>query len=154
MKQDFRFRTAYRHGARVGDTVPEGESLTKQAFKDECDINRIVRRFIKTGQIPRGRPGAAFGDFTGVGDFQAMQNKVLAARVAFMQLPAAVRARFGNDPAQLIEFLGDKANQAEAVRLGLAEKPEVVPDVPKVEKSAPGGSESVPGAVPEKGSHP
>lgn len=35
------------------------ENLTKQSFKDECDVNRIVRQFTKTGivnHLARGKP--------------------------------------------------------------------------------------------------
>ena len=40
-----------------------------------------------------------------------------------MALPAHLRARFENDPAQLIDFLGDENNRSEAEKLGLLEVP-------------------------------
>lgn len=33
-------------------TINDEVSLTKQAFKDECDIHRIVHRYAETGVIP------------------------------------------------------------------------------------------------------
>ena len=49
-------------------------------------------------------------------------NRVLAAKTEFESLPAQIRARFQNDPAQLIEFLQDENNRPEAEELGLVEK--------------------------------
>ena len=42
----------------------------------------------------------------------------------FMELPAQLRSRFNNDPAELIDFLGKEENREEATKLGLvAAKP-------------------------------
>lgn len=35
----------------------DSPSLTKQSFKDECDVNKIVDRFTRTGQLDHLRPG-------------------------------------------------------------------------------------------------
>ena len=48
------------------DTGEELESLTQQSFKDECDINEIVRRFGLTGQLPENFRAPVSGDFTGI----------------------------------------------------------------------------------------
>jgi len=46
-----------------------------------------------------------------------------------MRLPADLRARFDNDPAQLIQFLENSDNKDEAIKLGLVNKPEDLPQV-------------------------
>lgn len=68
----------------------------------------------------------SYGDFTGAMDYQNSLNQVIQAEAAFMDLPAKVRARFGNDPAQLIGFLEsqDPADLEESVKLGLRNAPE------------------------------
>jgi phage internal scaffolding protein len=50
-------------------------------------------------------------------------NQVIAAEDEFMRLPADLRARFENDPAQLIEFLENLENKDEAIKLGLVNPP-------------------------------
>lgn len=95
------------------------EDMTQQSFKEECDINEIVRRFGLTGQLPENVRVPVSGDFTGVSDFQTAMNAVTQAQEAFMELPANLRARFNNDPQRLMEFVADSGNIEEARKLGL-----------------------------------
>lgn len=115
-------RTQYNYDMNVaGDEsgVGGGESMTKQEFKEECDINTIVRRFGLTGELPTGVQAPTYGDFEFVGDYKSAVEMVMASEDAFMKFPAEVRARFENDPQQLLEFCADSNNRAEAERLGL-----------------------------------
>ena len=98
-------------------------SLAQQNFKDESDINYIVRQFGLTGELPGQTISPQYGDFTGVLDYHSAVNAVLAAQDEFMDLPAQMRARFENDPAKLIDFLGIEENREEAIKLGLVAKP-------------------------------
>jgi phage internal scaffolding protein len=111
----------------------EDASLAQQHFKEECDINNILKQFNITGQMPEGTLSPRYGDFTGIGDYHSALNKVIAAEDEFMSLPADLRARFENDPAQLIEFLDNNQNYDEAVKLGLVEKKPV--EMPQVVES-------------------
>jgi len=109
---------------RLSFTKP---SRAKQAFKAECDINTIVRRFGLTGKLPDNVRVPVSGDFTGVTDFQTAMNSVRRATEDFMALPADLRKRFGNDPQLLMEFMADPNNREDAVKLGLVNKPVEVP---------------------------
>lgn len=100
----------------------EEPSLAQQHFKDECDINNILRQFNITGLLPESPLSPRYGDFTGIGDYHTALNRVIAAQEEFEALPAQIRARFENDPAKLIEFLEDDNNRPEAESLGLVEK--------------------------------
>jgi phage internal scaffolding protein len=100
----------------------EEPSLAQQHFKDECDINNILRQFNITGLLPEQPLSPRYGDFTGIGDYHTALNRVIAAQDEFDSLPAQIRARFDNDPANLIEFLNDDANRPEAEELGLVNK--------------------------------
>jgi phage internal scaffolding protein len=100
----------------------EEPSLAQQHHKDECDINNILRQFNITGLLPESPLSPRYGDFTGIGDYHTAMNRVIAAQDEFEALPAQIRARFGNDPAQLIEFLENSDNRPEAEELGLVEK--------------------------------
>lgn len=117
-----------------------GQGRTKQSFKDECDINVIIRRFLKTGQLDLAqRLEPRYGDATGI-EFQAALQKVAAARTLFAELPAALRARFDNDPAKLLHFVHDEKNREEGIELGLFTKPAATP--------APSGATTTPPAAP------
>ena len=94
-------------------------SLTKQSFRDECDINNILRQFNVTGQLPVGSVQPQYGDFSGITDYQSALNAVMAAQDSFLALPAKLRARFDNDPALFVEFASDEANKEEMKALGL-----------------------------------
>lgn len=89
--------------------APE-KALTQQQFKDECDMNRIVRNAAR-GIAPRyyaqGQPH--YGDFTNVVDLTEAYNVVARAEEAFMTLPAKLRAELGNDPARINEITRDQA---------------------------------------------
>lgn len=111
----------------VGITNTE-PSLTQQHFKEETDINTIVERFGITGEIPTNVRVPLEGDFSeGVLDYQSALNAVLQADNAFMQMPADIRARFHNNPAEFLEFVHDEANRDEAVKLGIVVAPAAPP---------------------------
>ena len=100
----------------------EEPTLAQQQFKDECDINNILRQFNVTGLLPETPLSPRYGDFTGINDYQTALNAVIAAEDGFMALPADLRARFDNDPSNLINFLNDESNKDEAVKLGLVDQ--------------------------------
>lgn len=113
-------------------------SRAKQEFREETDINTIVKRFGITGKLPQGVRMPMYGDFTEVSNFHEAVNAIAAARESFSAMPAEVRARFGNDPERFVQFCGDESNRAEAIKLGL------VPDLPL--KDGPQGRVAVPPA--------
>lgn len=98
-------------------------SLAVQSSRDEVDINTIVRRFGLTGQLPDNVGMPQYADFEDVYDFHGAMNIVAEAKEAFMRMPAHVRARFGNDPAELVAFVSDERNRDEAVKLGIVDRP-------------------------------
>jgi len=102
----------------------EDATRTQQHFKDETDINNILRMFNITGQLPKKALTPQYGDFSGVVDYHTALNAVIAAEDEFMTLPATLRARFDNDPAALVQFLDNPENLNEAQKLGLVKKPE------------------------------
>lgn len=107
-------------------------SLTQQQFKDECDINTIVKQFGLTGKVPTSVYQPTYGDFTTIEDFQSALHSMQRATDSFMAMPANVRERFANDPARFVEFCSDARNADEIKALGLSRTappvPPVVPD--------------------------
>ena len=103
-------------------TVNGEPTLTQQQFKEECDINNIMARYQNTGEFTHlTRKQGVYGDFSEIKDYQTMLQTVLEADAAFASLPAKMRLRFQNDPAQLLEFIQDPKNTEEAISLGLME---------------------------------
>lgn len=97
-------------------------SRTQQHFKDECDIDRILKKYSATGFLvdplaPRRDP--LFGDFSESMSFMEAQTRIVRVREAFDSLPSQIRDRFGNDPYRLLSWCEDPDNAEEAVQLGL-----------------------------------
>jgi len=110
----------------------EEPTLAQQHFKDECDINNILRQFNITGLLPEAPLSPRYGDFSGITDYHSALNAVIAAEDGFMELPADLRARFLNDPENLINFLNDESNKDEAIKLGLVDQ-KIIENEQKIE---------------------
>lgn len=109
---------------KTGELVKE-PSMTKQSFKDECDINNIVRRFEATGildHINQAHAQGLYQDLPSGLDLQTSLNIIQQAEAAFMALPAAARAEFDNDPVLFVEAFNNptEAQQERFIALGLA----------------------------------
>jgi len=104
-------------------------SLTKQSFKDECDINVIMRRYQATGVLEHQRDAtqAIYADVTAY-DYQEAMNLVAQANSAFHGLPSHLRARFDNDPAKLLDFVHDPRNLDESIALGFVDAAKLQPE--------------------------
>lgn len=93
---------------------------TKQEFKEECDINKIMSRYEKTGILSHtNKRSPQFGDFSNVTTYEDAFNQLQDTRDAFMTLPARVREKFQNDPAEFIKYMEDPKFHDEQVKLGL-----------------------------------
>jgi phage internal scaffolding protein len=114
---DIQFRTGYSPHVRVSFETT-GLSRTKQSFKNECDVNNILKNYNKTGVMPDNYNPGEYRDLDGT-DYQEYMQTVASANSMFEELPSALRKRFKNDPAQLLSFVHDDKNVAEAHNLGL-----------------------------------
>lgn len=106
-----------------GNLTVVPEPRTRQEFKDECDINNVIKHYKQTGQITHIAARAQQGTYTDLPDpvdFQDAINLVMEAENAFASLPAKVRDRFGNDPERFLDFMSKPENQDEMISLGLA----------------------------------
>nr|QJB19634.1 MAG: internal scaffolding protein [Microvirus sp.] len=127
-------------------------SLTKQSFKDECDINRIVARIRKAGFSPmtlQAMQSACYGDVSAVPDFQAAQDLILRVESVFSAIPSEIRERFDNSPAKFAAFVEDPKNEAEAIKMGLLKKKAVIPPVSEKTDSGVVSGSTEPGQVPD-----
>lgn len=133
----------------VGNSADSGlkcddPTLAVQSSKDECDINFIVNRYMRTGVLPAANHGV-YADISEIGDLRESLEQVQFAQEAFMELPAEVRKYFDNDPVKLVEFAQDPRNHEKAIELGLA--PPRQPDsVPGAGQAPVGGTNVTPPA--------
>lgn len=126
-----RVRTPFnydRNAASVASGLScSDESRTQQQFKDECDINTIVKRFGLGYEMPEGVRMPTYGDFTGIDNFHDACAAIAQAHESFDQLPAHVRAHFNNDTGRFVDFIGDDKNRDQAIQLGLVPAPVATP---------------------------
>lgn len=141
--------TTRKNGSRRVQIETSRESNVEQAHAGATDINAIVRKYLKTGEMAQNGAGG-YGDFTGAEDFHSTQNRIIAANEHFMALPSDLRSRFDNDPGQFLTFMNDDSNTEEAIELGLIHDPKIKPD-PPLEESKPAEKESEPPSEPDKG---
>jgi len=99
------------------------ESRVQQHLAKETDINYIMSKYQKTGLFTHvNKYAGQYGDFSEVPDYKTGLERVQAADEMFMSLPAKIRDRFFNDPAQFIEFATNPDNLTEMQEMGLAPK--------------------------------
>lgn len=120
-----KLRTAYgkktRHSLKFSQP-----SMTKQEFRDECNVNNILDKYQRTGIITHLKQNkGAYDDFTQHGSYQESLNNVIEAENAFMALPSSIRKKFNNDPGAFCEYVANPENHSDLVEMGLAKpKPE------------------------------
>ena len=102
------FKAYHRERKMEGRYNEDGSKnyLTEQHGKDECDINKIIKKYPE--RLFRSRAAmdeATFEDVTGA-DFQHYLNTVKNVESAFAQLPVEVRNEYNNSPVEYLNFLG------------------------------------------------
>jgi phage internal scaffolding protein len=116
--------------------------MTKQSFKDECDIHKILKQYQRTGvinHIANARP--TYMDLPDTMDYQASMNTIIYADEAFATLPSSVRDHFGNDPARFLAAFSDIKQRDYLIQLGLYKPPataEAIPDPVRPPSPEPG----------------
>lgn len=93
---------------------------TQQHFRDECDVNQIMKKYRRTGDLTHlNRSEGRYGDFSNATTYQEALSAISDAQNDFDLLPADVRREMDNDPAKLLAFMEDPINHDRAVELGL-----------------------------------
>ena len=81
-----RFKTHYNleSFSRTSDLGPFPDTMTKQSFKDECDINNILKKYETTGALPSLiLENPQYGDYSNVPAYQDALNIVMKAEEQF-----------------------------------------------------------------------
>lgn len=108
------------------------DGRTKQSFKDECCINRILQRAQVAGGLSHlERHEAEYGDFTEWDDLLSAHAHLQRGQEIFSELPSSIRAEFGQDAGRFFAFVNDPANAPHLAEFlpELAEPGRQFPDV-------------------------
>ena len=117
-----------------------GESQTQQQFKDECDINNVVRQFAKTGHIHHlnnSEPNYGLADST---TYHDAMNIVVQAQQEFDAMPSEIRAKFGHSPENFLSFVENPDNAQELYDMGIINTPPETFDVSGATSGDSGGT--------------
>ncbi len=113
-------RSAY-DGSRVEVLAGGGESMTREAFADELDINKIVERYARGGQLPATTADARYGDVADIGDYKSALDFVYASKAQLADLPMVARDQLVADPEAYWLRLDAARDRDALVELGLVE---------------------------------
>lgn len=115
---------------------------------DQCDLNRIVKRYAQTGVWDHLSPRQpTYGDFTGARSLDEAYELVRQAEEEFYSLPADVREKAANDPVRFLEMLASEDGAEILRQAGLP-----IGDSPAAGASGPEGEPG--GALPPSGDLP
>ena len=117
-------------------TLDYSDGRTKQGFKDQTDINVILKKAQRTGSLSHlQKHGAHYADYSDVPDLLEAHRRIKAGQAVFEELPSALRSEFGNDQFEFFKFVNDPANSD---RLGelLPQLAEPGQQLPAVRRSA------------------
>lgn len=98
-------------------------SQTQQHQKDETDVNKIMRRYVKTGVIDhvnKNQPHYADVKYC---DYHEALNQIQHAEDLFLELPAQARKGFENDPGLFLEYVQNPENVDKLYDMGLTNWP-------------------------------
>ncbi len=86
------------------------DGMTKQSFRDECDINAIMARADQGVTISHlAQFEGVYADFSDF-DFHEHTRKLTQGREVFDALPAEIRREFAQSPAAFFAYVNDPAN--------------------------------------------
>lgn len=105
---------------------------TKQEFKDECDLNVLMKKYEKGPPLPVSRAMPRYVDAFDLPSYQEALSVMADAERAFASLPSRVRGEFDNDPEKFVAFASDEANIDKLRDWGLAPRPAAPPEPQEV----------------------
>lgn len=106
MTTKMKFHTRFNYHKEEPKTY--GESKTKQSFRDEVNINSIVKKYFKTKDRSLLEAKEIFyADFSQDVDLASAYLAIDKAESNFMELSAETRAYFDNDPVKFFETFRD-----------------------------------------------
>jgi hypothetical protein len=95
------------------------DGRTKQAFKDSCDINKILKKAQKQGTLSHllKYPEAVYGEFDGEMDLLTAHGRIERAQQIFDDLPSEIRSEFKGNALEYVKYVNDPANKGRLAEL-------------------------------------
>lgn len=107
------------NGTKRVATVNTEPAKTDPSYLKETDVNHIIQKFTKTGQITHiTRKKGSFADVSNATDLLTALQTIQHSKNMWSQLPEKIQDRFGT-PQKLLKFLNNPDNMEEAAKLGL-----------------------------------
>lgn len=100
----------YGQKIRVQIDWPEDAQGAKQEFKDECDINIILKRFEKQGILTHVNNKIPYFGEAPSQTYTEVMHQMAAAKEYFETLPSSIRNEFGNSVSEFIDFATNPEN--------------------------------------------
>lgn len=87
------------------------DGRTKQSFKDETDINKLLVKAAKGGSISHlAKHGAVYGDFSDINDLMTAFSRLEKGKEIFEQLPGELKREFNQSPQEFFNFVNNPEN--------------------------------------------
>ena len=118
------FRTPYELQPSVGLSF-NLPSKTQQQFKDECDLEQLLKRhniYDLIGLANSGGREPLYADVSEVPDFAESQNHLRRATEYFEGLPSDIRSKFNNSLSEFLTVLNSGNAVKELQELGILKK--------------------------------
>ena len=97
-----------KEGRLIQPTYKDGR--TKQAFKDDADIVKIMARAEKAGTISHLQKfEGVYADYSEY-DFEKQTRRLSQGQTIFDQLPAELRREFNQSPQEFFAYVNDPKN--------------------------------------------
>ncbi len=100
----------------------------QQHFKEETNINTIVRKFSQGINPANAGSTPMYMDLSEVPEYHQALSQVTETNQKFAKLPAKIRKEFNNSPSQFVDFCQDDKNKPRAIELGLIPEPSILPE--------------------------
>lgn len=118
---------------RRQQTINEGKSLTEQAHKDDCSIQKILKKYQATGVLAHTNAHeGTYQNYIDTPGYQEAQLAIASAKSLFESLPSRIRADMGNSPQQFVEFMQNTLNRDKIQAYGLS-----TAHLPPIEEKTP-----------------
>lgn len=108
------------------------DGRTKQSFKDDTDINKLLERSAKGDSLSHlAKHGAIYADFTDIDDLMTAHARLTRGIAIFNELPGEVRREFNQSPQAFFKYVNDPDNvdRLSEVLPGLAKRGNQMPQV-------------------------
>lgn len=104
-------------GMSIREPIVYDDGMTKQSFKDSCDINKMLKKAQKQGSLAHliKYPEAVYGEFDGEFTLLDATQKIARAGQIFGDLPSEVRAEYGNDPIAYVTDMNTRVKNGEDI---------------------------------------